>query len=223
MISNIKIGTRLALSFCVVLCCAAAILLNGLWRMSQMEHSSAYIIDRKVVSMTTAMNMRESGSALALALRKVVTPTDAAEGKLENEHLAKILQAYIGFEAQLTTLTATEKGQALLSASASARKVLFPIVENARALVAGGNYFDAGQLLKGDFVPAYDKWMASVGALAAYQQEDMTTAYGQFQDSYHIGQISMITIGALTLALGASSEYCLARLPNSAGLAAARA
>src|SRR5450830_583705 len=211
MISNIKIGTRLALGFCLVLLCAAAILLNGLWRMSEMESSSAYIIDKKVASMTMAMSMRESGSALALALRKVVTPTDAAEGQQENQHLAKILEAYVGFEGQLTKLTSTDKGGALLAASVNERKVLFPIVEKARGMVGAGNYFDAGQLLKSDFVPAYDKWMASVGALASYQHEDMTAAYSSFQDSYHIGQISMLTIGALTLALGAFFTWSITR------------
>ncbi len=203
MFSNIKIGARLALGFCLVLLCAAAVLLNGLWRMSEMKNSSAYIIDQKVASMTAAMSMRESGSALALALRKVVTPTDAAEGQQENLHLGKILLAYAGFEGQLSKLTSTDKGRALLNASIAERKVLFPIVEKAREMVTGGNYFDAAQLLKSDFVPAYDKWIGSVGAVAAYQQEDMSSAYVAFQDSYHIGQISMIGIGVLTLLLGA--------------------
>src|SRR5450830_1619713 len=146
MFSNIKIGARLALGFCLVLLCAAAVLLNGLWRMSEMKNSSAYIIDQKVASMTAAMSMRESGSALALALRKVVTPTDAAEGQQENQRLAKILQAYAGYEGQLTKLTSTDKGKALLASSASERKVLFPIVEKIREMVGGGNYFDAAQL-----------------------------------------------------------------------------
>jgi len=211
MISNIKIGARLALGFCLVLFCAAAILFNGLWRMSEMETSSEYIINQKVASMTAAMSMRESGSALALALRKVVTPTDAAEGQQENQRLAKILQAYAGFEGQLTKLTSTDKGKALLAASAAERKVLFPIVEKIREMVGGGNYFDAAQLLKSDFLPAYDKWMASVGALASYQQEDMSAAYVAFQSSYHTGQISMIVIGIVTLALGAFFTWSITR------------
>jgi len=211
MISNIKIGTRLALGFCLVLLCAAAILLNGLWRMTEMESSSAYIIDQKVASMTAAMSMRESGSALALALRKVVTPTDAAEGQQENQRLAKILQAYAGYENQLTKLTSTDKGKALLTASAAERKVLFPIVEKIREMVGAGNYFDAAQLLKSDFLPSYDKWMASVAALAAYQQEDMSAAYVAFQASYHSGQIGMIVIGLVTLLLGAFFTWSITR------------
>ncbi len=211
MISNIKIGARLALGFCLVLLCAAAILLNGLWRMTEMERSSAYIIDQKVASMTAAMSMRESGSALALALRKVVTPTDAAEGQQENQRLAKILQAYAGYEGQLTKLTSTDKGKALLTASAAERKVLFPIVEKIREMVGAGNYFDAAQLLKSDFLPSYDKWMASVAALAAYQQEDMSAAYVDFQSSYHSGQIGMIVIGLVTLLLGAFFTWSIAR------------
>jgi len=211
MISNIKIGARLALGFCLVLLCAAAILLNGLWRMTQMESSSAYIIDQKVASMTAAMSMRESGSALALALRKVVTPTDAAEGQQENQRLAKILQAYAGYEGQLTKLTSTDKGKALLTASAAERKVLFPIVEKIREMVGAGNYFDAAQLLKSDFLPSFDKWMASVAALAAYQQEDMSAAYVEFQSSYRSGQIGMIVIGLVTLLLGAFFTWSITR------------
>jgi len=211
MISNIKIGARLALGFCLVLLCAAAILLNGLWRMSQMGSSNEYIINQKVASMTAAMNMRESGSALALALRKVVTPTDAAEGQQENARLAKILQAYAGYEGQLTKLTSTDKGKALLTASSVERKVLFPVVEKIREMVGGGNYFDAAQLLKSDFLPAYDKWMGSVGALAAYQQEDMSAAYLDFQSSYRSGQIGMVIIGLVTLALGAFFTWSITR------------
>ncbi|WP_034294286.1 methyl-accepting chemotaxis protein [Herbaspirillum sp. RV1423] len=215
MISNIKIGARLALGFCLVLLCAAAILLNGLWRMSEMGSSSEYMINQKVASMTSAMSMRESGSALALALRKVVTPTDAAEGLQENQRLAKILQAYAGFETQLTKLTSTDKGKSLLTSSAAERKVLFPIVEKIREMVGAGNYFDAAQLLKSDFLPAYDKWMAGVAALTAYQQEDMSTAYAAFQSSYHSGQISMIAIGLLTLALGAFFTWSITRAITS--------
>jgi methyl-accepting chemotaxis protein len=74
MIQHLKIGSRLALGFCLILLLATAILLIGLWRMAELEASSEYVIDKKVAAMTTAMNMREAGSELALALRKVVTP-----------------------------------------------------------------------------------------------------------------------------------------------------
>jgi methyl-accepting chemotaxis protein len=202
MIQRLKIGARLGFGFCLILLCATAILLIGLWRMAELEASSEYVIDKKVAAMTTAMNMREAGSELALALRKVVTPTDAAEGKAEDEHLGKILVAYTGFENQLTALSSTGRGKELLGATAAERKKLFPIVEAIRQQVGSGNYFDAAQLLKSDFLPSHGKWMASVAALAAFQQEDMNAAHADAKDSYRKAQAGMLVMGVLTLGLG---------------------
>jgi methyl-accepting chemotaxis protein len=53
--------------------------------------------------------------------------------------------------------------------------------------------------------------MASVAALAAYQQEDMSAAYADFQTSYHNGRISMIVIGLVTLLLGAFFTWSITR------------
>ncbi|WP_050468445.1 methyl-accepting chemotaxis protein [Herbaspirillum chlorophenolicum] len=211
MIQNLKIGTRLAFGFCLILLCATAILLIGLWRMAELETSSEYVIDKKVAGMTTAMNMRESGSQLALALRKVVTPTDAAEGTVENEHLTKILQAYAGFEGQLTALSSNGRGKELLDAAVAERKKLFPIVETIRGQVGSGNYFDAAQLLKSDFLPAHEKWMASVAALAVYQQDDMNAAHADAKESYRKAQIGMLVIGVLTLGLGFFFTFVITR------------
>ncbi|TWC67450.1 methyl-accepting chemotaxis protein [Herbaspirillum sp. SJZ099] len=211
MIQNLKIGTRLAFGFCLILLCATAILLIGLWRMAELETSSEYVIDKKVAGMTTAMNMREAGSQLALALRKVVTPTDAAEGTAENEHLTKILQAYAGFEGQLTSLSSSGRGKELLDAAVAERKKLFPIVETIRGQVGSGNYFDAAQLLKSDFLPAHEKWMSGVAALAVYQQDDMNAAHAEAKESYRKAQIGMLVIGVLTLGLGFFFTFVITR------------
>ncbi|MFJ3056767.1 methyl-accepting chemotaxis protein [Herbaspirillum sp. NPDC087042] len=225
MIQHLKIGSRLALGFCLILLLATAILLIGLWRMAELESSSEYVIDKKVAAMTTAMNMREAGSELALALRKVVTPTDAAEGKAEDEHLGKILQAYGRYEKEITALASTGRGKELLGATSGESKKLFPVVENIRQQVASNNYFDAAQLLKSDFLPAHEKWMSSVGALASFQQDDMKAAHADAQDSYRKAQIGMLIMGVITLGLGFFLTFVITRsiinpLKRAGGIAA---
>jgi len=225
MIQHLKIGSRLALGFCLILLLATAILLIGLWRMAELESSSEYVIDKKVAAMTTAMNMREAGSELALALRKVVTPTDAAEGKAEDQHLGKILQAYGRYEKEITTLASTGRGKELLAATSGESKKLFPIVENIRQQVASNNYFDAAQLLKSDFLPAHEKWMGSVAALATFQQDDMKAAHAEAQDSYRKAQIGMLIMGVITLGLGFFLTFVITRsiinpLKRAGGIAA---
>ncbi|WP_343650841.1 methyl-accepting chemotaxis protein [Herbaspirillum sp.] len=211
MIQRLKIGSRLAFGFCLILLLAIAILLTGLWRMAEMEAGSEYVIEEKVTAMTAAMHMREAGSELALALRKVVTPTDAAEGKAEDAHLGRILQAYAGFEKQIAELTTSERGKQLLAATGAESKKLFPVVEQIRQQVISNNYFDAAQLLKSDFLPAHEKWMASVAALASFQQEDMKEAHADAKDSYRKAQIGMLLLGVLTLGLGIFFTFVITR------------
>ncbi|HZG22410.1 MAG TPA: methyl-accepting chemotaxis protein [Herbaspirillum sp.] len=211
MIQRLKIGSRLAFGFCLILLLAIAILLTGLWRMAEMEAGSEYVIEEKVTAMTAAMHMREAGSELALALRKVVTPTDAAEGKAEDAHLGRILQAYAGFEKQISELTTSERGKQLLAATGAESKKLFPVVEQIRQQVISNNYFDAAQLLKSDFLPAHEKWMASVAALASFQQEDMKEAHADAKDSYRKAQIGMLLLGVLTLGLGIFFTFVITR------------
>ena len=211
MIQRLKIGTRLAVGFCLILLCAAAILVIGLWRMAELQASSEYVIGKKVAGMTTAMSMREAGSELALALRKVVTPTDAAEGKAEDAHLTRLLQAYAGSERQLAALADSGRGKELLDAAVTDSKKLFPVVATIREQVGSGNYFDAAQLLKSDFLPAHEKWMASVGALASFQQDDMNAAHLAAKESYHKAQIGMLVIGLLTLGLGIFFTFVITR------------
>ncbi|MGC7965278.1 hypothetical protein ACP3WC_24105, partial [Salmonella enterica] len=87
--------------------------------------------------------------------------------KAEDAHLGEILKAYAGFEKQITGLSADGRGKDLLAATSGESKKLFPLVEQIRQQVASNNYFDAAQQLKSDFLPAHEKWMASVAALAA--------------------------------------------------------
>ena len=83
IISDMKIGLRLALGFSLVLLCAIALLALGLWRMSELQDGTNFIVNDKVASLTDAMDMREGGLSLASALRKIATPTDAMEGERE--------------------------------------------------------------------------------------------------------------------------------------------
>ncbi|MFX5522333.1 hypothetical protein ABTD78_23985, partial [Acinetobacter baumannii] len=53
--------------------------------------------------------------------------------------------------------------------------------------------------------------MASVAALAAFQQEDMKQAHADAKDSYRKAQIGMLAMGVLTLGLGFFFTFIITR------------
>jgi methyl-accepting chemotaxis protein len=210
-ISNLKIGTRLALGFGIVLFCAAALLLLGLWRMSQLQSQADVMANAKSISLTSAMAMRESGVSLALALRKVATPTDASEGERENKHVGEILLTYAASEENLKKMASGADDKAALSSVTEQKNATLPIIAKIREFVAAGNYFDGASLLKTDFSPQHEKWLTSLAALAEVEQADMRHTAASAQENYRATRLGMIVIGVLTLALGAIVAFLITR------------
>ncbi|MDY7579601.1 methyl-accepting chemotaxis protein [Herbaspirillum sp. RTI4] len=210
-ITNMKIGARLTLGFCLVLLCALAILLIGLWRMSELQANSDYIITKKVASLTSAMTMREEGAALALALRKVVAPTDTAEGTAEGQHIVQIMKSYAANEKNIASLATNAEGTALADRVSAQAKGIFPQLEKIREQIGTNNYFDAAQLLKNDFMPLHDKWMKNLSALASFQQEEMMAAETTSVANYKNARAGMLGIGLFTILIGVFFTWVITR------------
>ena len=213
-ISDLKIGTRLALGFCLVLLCAIAVLALGLWRMSELQAGTNLIVNDKVASLTDAMDMREGGWSLALSLRKIATPTDAMEGERESKRLVVILDQYAKAEEHLKKLVsagAGSQGKTVLDAAIEQKSAILPVIEKIKSLVTGGNYFDGSLVLKSDFLPLHEKWMSSLGVLAEYQQRDMKATYDASERNYRSTQLGMLAVGLIMLALGAFIAWFITR------------
>src|SRR5450830_1866463 len=143
IISNMKIGTRLALGFCIVLACALIILLAGLWQMSALQANSEYLISKKVAGLTSAVAMRVSADGLALALQKVVAPADMVQGKAEDLRVAQLMKSYEANTQKLSSFSDTPEASALLNAADAQKKQTFLMIARIREQVGTNNYFDA--------------------------------------------------------------------------------
>jgi len=221
-IANMKIGTRLGLGFGLVLLCATVVLALGLWRMSGLHASTERIVNEDVASMTAALQMREAGWSLALALRKMAAPTDATESEREGKRLDAILASYADAEAHLQKAAVNAADKQVLAPVLEQRKRLLPLVNTIKEHALGGNFFDAASLLKTDFAPLHDQWIASLIALAEYQQRNMGTIYAESQENYANTRVGMLVVGLLTIALGAVVAWIITRSITAPLQAAAR-
>src|ERR1035437_4845202 len=156
MISDIKIGLRLFLGFGLVLLCAFALLALGLWRMSELQEDTDFIVKDKVAGLSNASDMREDGMSVALMLRKIVTPTDSSEGERESKKLAWVAAEYAKSEESLNKLVASANGKVFLAKTIEQKQGIQPVITKIRTLIDAGNFFDAALLLKTDFLPLHE-------------------------------------------------------------------
>ncbi|MFT5534778.1 MAG: methyl-accepting chemotaxis protein [Burkholderiaceae bacterium] len=209
--SNLRIGTRLALGFGLVLLGALALLALGLWRMSELRAEAVALVDTKVVSLTSAIDMREASASLELALRKVATPTDRAEGERESQRATAILTRYATTEKLLVEVSSSSASKAAQAQVALLKTPILPLIDKARTLIAAGNYYDGSALLKTDLIPLYDKWAAGLATLVEAEQADLRNSIVVSRDNYSRARMGMLGIGIVTLLLGAAIALLITR------------
>ncbi|CAN5479761.1 hypothetical protein BH11PSE11_BH11PSE11_21710 [soil metagenome] len=211
IIDDIKIGLRLFLGFGFVLLCSIVLLAFGIWRMSELQENTNFIVNHMVASLSDASDMREGGMSVALSLRKIVTPTDSREVTRENMKLDLVLHKYATSEQNMQKLVTSENARALLASTIKQKEKILPTIAAIRTLTEAGSYFDGAMMLNGDFLPMHEKWMESLGLLADFEQESMKTAYEEAQETYKNTQKWMFAVGVLTLALSALFAWIVTR------------
>ena len=210
-LSNIKIGTRLALGFGLVLLFATGLLVLGLLRMSQLQGSTDYIFNNKVAALNAATDMREQGRALALVLRKMTAPTDVAEAERETKRLVTTMDTYSKSEALAKTLIEGDNGKKTLANALSQKDAVMTIVGKIKSFVGEGNYFDAASLLQTEFNAPHEKWMVALTELAQQQHEAMKQTFDESQSNYKSAMMGMVIIGIVILVLGSTAAWIITR------------
>jgi methyl-accepting chemotaxis protein len=211
LMSNVRIGTRLGLGFGLVLLGALALLVLGLWRMTELRAEAVALVDTKVVSLTSAIDMREASASLELALRKVATPTDRAEGERESQRATEILARYAATEKVLAEVSSSTVSKTMQVQVALLKTPILPLIDKARTLISAGNYYDGSALLKTELMPLYNKWTAGLGTLVDAEQADLRNSIVASQDNYSRARMGMLGIGIVTLLLGAGIALLITR------------
>jgi methyl-accepting chemotaxis protein len=201
-LNSFKIGNRLAIGFGLVLVCAASVIVLGLWRMGALQQNNERILSENVADQISAMEMREIAQSLALALREVAAPLSAAAAQRESRHVESLLAAYAKAETAIQRLASSPADAAVLKSTMAAKKAVLPVIMNIKTSGDGGDYFTASSLIKTDFPPLYDTWMASLTKLADLQRAEMHAADQASATSYRATQVEMLGVGLATLMLG---------------------
>ena len=210
-LTHLKIATRLTLGFSLVLALSTAILLMGLFRMSQLHKSTDFIVNNKVAALNAAVEMRSQGRALALILRKMTAPTDTAEGEREAKKLAQTLDDYSKSELILKNSLSGNESEAAFMKVANQKQALLQVIGKIKAFSAEANYFDAANLLQTEFNVPHETWSVALGELAHFQNEAMKTTFEESKVNYQSSVRVMILIGILTIGFGAFSGWVISR------------
>jgi methyl-accepting chemotaxis protein len=206
---KIKIATRLALGFGLVLLFASGLLAMGLWGMSQLHQSTDFILNNKVASLNAATEMREQARMLDLVLHKLASPTLMTEVEDDKKKLVAILNSYNKASNIVKNFTDEKDRQDAFSRAEEQYKRILELTKIVSKLAADGDNFEAETFLKADFLQPHGKWVAFLSELAQQQHAAMKLSYDNSNKNYQKTMLSMILVGLLILAIGTVAAWLI--------------
>jgi methyl-accepting chemotaxis protein len=206
---KIKIATRLALGFGLVLLFASGLLAMGLWGMSQLHQSTDFILNNKVASLNAATEMREQARMLDLVLHKLASPTLMTEVEDDKKKLVAILNSYNKASNIVKNFTDEKDRQDAFSRAEEQYKRILELTKIVSKLAADGDNFEAETFLKADFLQPHGKWVGFLSELAQQQHAAMKLSYDNSNKNYQKTMLSMILVGLLILAIGTVAAWLI--------------
>ena len=223
--SNLRIGTRLAAGFGLVLVLLALVVAVGLQRFHDVGQATTALIDEdwaKAEAAATIDTMTRANARRTLEL--FIAPDDAYRTRVR-EKIASNRHEIDGALATLRRLVASAEGKDVLARVTERREAYVASFTQVNALLEAGRRDEAQQLVLAETLPRLDVLQQAVHELNVLQKGRAVAAGKAVQDRIASGRVLMLALGAAALAVGLVFAVRLARsivLPLRSAVAVAQ-
>jgi methyl-accepting chemotaxis protein len=210
MFANMKVGTRLALGFGVVVLLLLAISVTSVLRLGTVHKASTFIMEDVYPRSVLSDNMVKSTLRTGQMLRDVLMASTEADGErswqlLQDERAKNSERA-----KKLESLLTTEKGRELFKAITEKRAAASPkytrIYELSKTDKAKGIEY-----MKEEFVPANQAYMVALEDFGAFQDEQMEAANKNGGEVYTSTTVLVIGVSIFAVLLAAGVGLLITR------------
>jgi len=211
MLTNLKIGVRLALAFGIVLALLATLSIIALARTSSMRNDMNAVTGGIGVESSLADQMRLAATQQAVRVRNILMLDDPDDMKAENGLLATDIKSYETAKAKLAKMIAAEndtRKKTILGHIDATEKEARDLSDQVVQMALSSHKFPARGLLGDKANPAQAKWMAAVDEMVALNEKLTASAVANAEDAY--GNTRNIVLGISIVALVFASFIGLA-------------
>jgi methyl-accepting chemotaxis protein len=210
-----KIGTRLALGFGVVLVLLAAVLGLGISRMAMMQANVEEIVNINNEEAKLAIRLRMRIYERAVALRNVVLVTDDAGMQKEVERFKKATDEYLDAELKLNKMFAdfagTETEKSLMQKSKEFFNAMMPHAAKVLELGLANKNEEATKVLMKDVAPIQTQLLANLKDLTDFEYKLNDEAKAASDKAYTSARLLMIVLGVAAIVLGMAIAFLITR------------
>lgn len=213
---NLKVVTRLALGFGLILVFLLSISALGLYGMARVNDALTDITDVNNAEIKLVTALRNALSQRALAIRNIALLDEQADMQVESQTLARqeklYADAYAALDKMFTTEAATtERERQLLVQIKNDEAATLPLMAKAVQLGLENKAAEAGKMLITQVRPKQQAWIKSLTELAEFEDQLNDEAATSARNTY--AWLRMVTVAAALAALlvGVAASALIAR------------
>jgi methyl-accepting chemotaxis protein len=212
----LKIGSRLALAFGVVLALLIGVAGIGLSRLLEVQDRLQHIVEVNNEQTRLAGAMRIAANRIALTSRDLAVVTDPAA-------VRELTQALGGYradyeKARLALATSIEKSagdstkeRELMQTVAAAQQRAAPLFDEVVVLGQARRQAEAARHLQEAVTPAQLAWFSAIGSLAEFKESKSRQSAKEAEQAYVDGRNLLLLLAGLALASGLLAAWWITR------------
>ncbi|NIK43728.1 methyl-accepting chemotaxis protein [Xanthomonas arboricola] len=214
LLSNLRIGQRLALGFLAIIVLMVILTVVGIQRVRSIDQQLTAINEVNSVKQRYAINFRGSVHDRAIALRDVVLLDDPAERHTAEQSIDKLAADYARSAKPLDDMIAAStdaEERAILQRIKAIEQRTMPLIAQVRAFRDGADKPHAEQRLLQQARPAFVAWLASINAFIDLQEAKNRAAAKDAVTTARGFATLMVVSTVIALLLGAAIAWLLTR------------
>jgi methyl-accepting chemotaxis protein len=209
LLQNVKIGSRLALGFALVLTLCLAITLIGIWQLKAVGNASREMMDLPVKKERLASDWSKNIASAVVRTTAVAKTDDAALGPFFAAAAAESSKSSSELIKQIEALVESPEEKALFAGIVEQRKAYTTGKDQIGKLKTAGQADQARELLEKTFVPTADKYQKMVGEFVAMQRDNLDAKAREIEEIESSSLNKLVLLAVLAILLGITCAWLL--------------
>ncbi len=196
MFKNMRIASKLALGFGLVLVLLGVIAYVGITRMAAVQANFEKVTSDNNVKTALANDMRDQINDTARAVRNMMLSDDLTYTKEQAASLLKARENYNVSRDKLQSMLVLEAGKKIMAEINDGQAKASPLVDKVMELASANKNADAANMLLKEVVPVQNKWLQSLDAMVELQEKFTEELVKESKQGYHEAVNLMLGLAA---------------------------
>ncbi len=199
---SLRVGSRLAVGFGIILASLLIVGVVGLSRMSLLQSNLDQIVKSDYAKVTLVNTMRDAVRYQAVALRDVVLQEDLSFKKKELKLMKEARKKYHAAFDELQKLVTDKSAQEALEKIKAAEAQVQPGVEAVIEFSLNDNHLEAGNAVRDKVRPPQMELLGQIDEMLKVLEKASTDAAAEAEKAYKTARVIMVVWSVVAIVLG---------------------